>query len=1153
MGKSLRLMTLSTAIGFALAGAGLQGSTDAVARTYAPAPVVADADGVYIITYTEAGLLNYEGGVAGLARTAPDQAAGQRKLDTTSIAAHSYEAYLDAQRAVHRAAIEASLSRNLEVTHSYGITFNGIAAQLSADEAARIAGLPGIESVRPAGVYHLDTYRGPAFIGADKIWNGSSTPGGVATKGQGVKVGVIDGGANSTHPSFANDASCGFSASVPKLTARDCSSSAGGICNGSNPQANPTFGHGVHTASTVAGNTIDNTASPAPSLPNGVTMSGVAPCAQIFQYKACATNSCGGADILAGIQNAIADQVDAINFSISGGTSPWSDNDRQFLDAVGAGIFVAASAGNTSTAVPNPVGQVNHRGPWVMTVAASTHDRKIGPGMSLTGPGTPPAATQNIALNPGSTTPASSTPTFSGKPVKSYPTNIEGCTASGGFPAGTFTGAIAVVRRGTCPFTEKITNAANAGAQMVVIGNNQAGSINMDTTGAPSVPAYSMSQAAGDAVIAFVAGNPSSTTADVAPITSGSTQGDVLANFSFRGPTPSPLADLTKPDITGPGVDVYAATDPASGQYEFMSGTSMSGPHVAGSGALMKAVHANWTPMEIRSALMMTAKRDGFQEDGTTPWNVDDVGNGRVDVAKAALAGLTMDETKANFLAANPSGGSINVKQLNVPSMRNLACNGSCSWTRKVKNRLAVSGNWSVAAVTDPSFSVTASPATFSLAPGAEQTITFTATPSQNMTAVKFGYVTLTEGASASPQQHLTVAIKGTGGATTYTVGGTVSGLSGTGLVLKLNGSGDLPVSANGAFTFAGGLTSGSAYAVTVGTQPSGQTCAVANGSGTIGTANVTNVTVTCTSGNTTYTVGGRVHGLTGSGLVLQLNGGATLPMSANGQFVFTGGLPTGAAYAVTVATQPTSTPPQECTVANGSGTIGSANVTNVDVACANAITDRIFADGFESSGPTVAFSENFDAYAAGGNVHGQGGWKGWGNDPTAGATVVTAQSVSAPNSIEIKGNSDLIHEFSQFTSGSWTITAKQYIPTSFTGQSYFIFENVYSDSDMSIISWSTQVFFDSATGKVANETGAANPGSANLVKGQWVDIKMVVDLDNDLQTFWYNGTQLYSGSWKNQFPDQGVPGIAAIGSLDLYANGASAIYYDDIKIVSTP
>jgi len=167
----------------------------------------------------------------------------------------------------------------------------------------------------------------------------------------------------------------------------------------------------------------------------------------------------------------------------------------------------------------------------------------------------------------------------------------------------------------------------------------------------------------------------------------------------------------------------------------------------------------------------------------------------------------------------------------------------------------------------------------------------------------------------------------------TYTVGGTVSGLSGAGLVLSLNaGAQTLPVSANGAFTFPTGLASGASYAVTVGTQPAGQSCSVANGSGTIGSANVTNVAVTCTT--STYTVGGSVSGLAGSGLVLSLNGGAqSLPVSANGAFTFPTALASGASYAVTVATQPSS-PTQSCSVANGSGTIGSANVTNVAVTC---------------------------------------------------------------------------------------------------------------------------------------------------------------------------------------------------------------------------
>ena len=214
-------------------------------------------------------------------------------------------------------------------------------------------------------------------------------------------------------------------------------------------------------------------------------MSGVAQCAAIHQYKVCQTDSCSGAAILAGIQNAIADQVDVVNFSISGGTSPWNDNDRNFLDMINAGIFVAAAAGNLQSGETDPTSKVNHLGPWMTTVAASTQDEVLSPILAVVGPGTPPAEISAIPLTPGSTTVGA--PTLAGNPIKSYPANLAGCTDHGGFPAGTFTGAIAVVRRGAseqggtaCSFTEKITNAANAGAIMVVVANNQVGSISME-------------------------------------------------------------------------------------------------------------------------------------------------------------------------------------------------------------------------------------------------------------------------------------------------------------------------------------------------------------------------------------------------------------------------------------------------------------------------------------------------------------------------------------------------------------------------------------------------------------------------------------------------------------------------------------------------
>jgi hypothetical protein len=207
-------------------------------------------------------------------------------------------------------------------------------------------------------------------------------------------------------------------------------------------------------------------------------------------------------------------------------------------------------------------------------------------------------------------------------------------------------------------------------------------------------------------------------------------------------------------------------------------------------------------------------------------------------------------------------------------------------------------------------------------------------------------YAVTVQAQPANPAQNCTVA-DGTGTASanvtnvavtcttqTYTVGGTISGLTQSGLVLA-NGASTLTVAANaGSFTMPAAVASGSSYDVTVQTQPAGETCSVANGSGAMGSANVTNVAVTCVT--QTYTVGGTISGLTQSGLVLA-NGASTLTVAANATtFTMPTEVASGSSYDVTVQTQPSG---ETCSVANGSGTMGSANVTNVAVTCATAQT----------------------------------------------------------------------------------------------------------------------------------------------------------------------------------------------------------------------
>lgn len=168
-----------------------------------------------------------------------------------------------------------------------------------------------------------------------------------------------------------------------------------------------------------------------------------------------------------------------------------------------------------------------------------------------------------------------------------------------------------------------------------------------------------------------------------------------------------------------------------------------------------------------------------------------------------------------------------------------------------------------------------------------------------------------------------------------YSIGGTINGLVGKGLVLQDNGLDNLAVSASGVFTFQTPLSNGSSYAVTVATQPSSPTqeCVVTSGTGTVSGDNVKNVLITCATEG--FTIGGTVNGLSGGGLVLQDNGGSNLPITSDGAFTFTNTVGSGSTYAVTILTQP-SNPNQSCSVSNGKGTVGSSNVLSVVVNCVN-------------------------------------------------------------------------------------------------------------------------------------------------------------------------------------------------------------------------
>ena len=221
-------------------------------------------------------------------------------------------------------------------------------------------------------------------------------------------------------------------------------------------------------------------------------------------------------------------------------------------------------------------------------------------------------------------------------------------------------------------------------------------------------------------------------------------------------------------------------------------------------------------------------------------------------------------------------------------------------------------------------------------------------------------------GSSDSSSTPATTSTTTPAAATTYTIGGTISGLSSGSLVLKNNGGDTLTISANSTnFTFATALANSATYAVTVGTQPSGLTCSVSNGTGTVASANVTNVTVTCATNS--YTVGGTVSGLaSGTSFTIQNNGTDSQLISSNGAYTFATALANGTSYVVSVSNQPTL---QYCVLTNGSGTLAGGNITIANIACTAGVNESVlysFGTGIDGQNPYAGLIQD-----ASGNLYG--------------------------------------------------------------------------------------------------------------------------------------------------------------------------------------
>ncbi len=732
------------------------GTLNAAAQDQAAA---SDARVRYTIVLKGEPLAAYRGGAAGLA-AAPRIKDGRKagRLDVHAAASRAYVDYLAQRQATLVGELSATLGRPLETIGTMQHALNAVIVELNEHEAALAAQRPDVDFVERERELKLLTDRGPAFIGAPWIWDGSASNG-VASRGEGIVAGVLDTGINWQSPAFAavgpidgyvhvnpNGAGvylgqCG--PTPPNADLGRCNDKLIGMYDytstSTTRSATDLDGHGSHTASTVTGNQWD-----APFGGGTFRISGVAPHANVVAFRVC-TTGCSSSASSQAVNRAVADGVvDVINYSISGGTSPWNDSvSTAFRNAVGAGIFVAASAGNDGPVA----GSVNHVEPWVETVAASTKDNVVAFKFNVTGPGTPAADTQNLPLRPAA--PPLPTASLVDVPIVRSPTfsdgSNDGCAA---FPAGTFVvggiGAVAALtldqNASNCGSGARRANALTAGAVGVIFVDRDFINLGASST------SWSMLRADWDKAWTAIQVDPAAARVSLLlPASSFPQRGDVVSDYSSRGPLASGSQFLVKPNITAPGTDILAAYMAGAGgatATAMENGTSMSGPHIAGSAALLRAVRPDWTPTEIRSAINMTAKLDGLiRADGTTV-NAWDLGSGRVDLTRAALSGLVLDETVANFTAANPASGGV-LANLNLAEFTSANCATTCTFSRTVRSTSTASQTYALSVSGVPSGAVAISPATFTIAAGETQVITVTIDGTQLASDWNFGQLLL--------------------------------------------------------------------------------------------------------------------------------------------------------------------------------------------------------------------------------------------------------------------------------------------------------------------------------------------------------------------------------------------------------------------------
>ncbi|XP_058757458.1 subtilisin-like protease SBT1.7 [Vicia villosa] len=571
--------------------------------------------------------------------------------------------------------IVKSVSESAEVLYAYDNAINGFSTSLTVEEHQLLKSQPGILKVTLDKMYKLHTTRTPKFLGLDKLASLFPT----TNKSSDVIVGLLDTGIWPESKSFDDT---GFGP-IPRNWKGECETGTNfttyncnkkligarffskgieafmGPINEAIQSRSPRDddGHGTHTASTAAGSAVENTSLF--SYANG-TSRGMAIGARVAMYKVCWKDFCSNADILAGIDRAIADNVNILSLSLGGLTRDYKD-----IIAIGAfaatehGILVSCSAGNSG---PTP-SRVTNVAPWITTVGAGTLDRdfpayvSLGNGNNYSG----------VSLYKGISLPDTLVSfIYAGNASKDDENDAARCLP-GSLAPKKVAGKIVLCDRGYLDKVAKGYTVKSAGGLGMVLANTKTDG-EIPRADAHILPATSVSFTDGEAIKNYLFSDPTPMSTIVFQGTKLNVEpSPVVADFSSRGPNPI-TPQILKPDLIAPGVNILAAysknvspttwdSDPRRVDFNILSGTSMSCPHVSGLAAIIKSIHPDWSPAVIRSALMTTAyttyKNNKTLLDSATkkPATPFDFGAGHIDPVSALNPGLVYDLTTDDYLS----------------------------------------------------------------------------------------------------------------------------------------------------------------------------------------------------------------------------------------------------------------------------------------------------------------------------------------------------------------------------------------------------------------------------------------------------------------------------------------------------------------------